>query len=57
MRICQIFNLLVMWIEIDVFIRKFIKETEISVNIRNFTKWIKIHVNIRNFTKCELKYE
>ena len=41
MRIYQVFNLLVMWIEIDVFIRKFIKETEISVNIRNFTKWIK----------------
>ena len=44
-----------MWIEIDVFIRKFIKETEISVNIRNFTKWIKSEW-IFEILKCELKY-
>ena len=35
---CKIFNFLVMWIEIDIF-------------IRNFTKWIEIGVNIRNL--CE----
>ena len=38
MRECKIFNLLVMWIEVDVFIRKFIKGFETSANIRNFTK-------------------
>ena len=47
----KIFNFLVMWIEIDVFIRMFIKRIEISVNIWNFTKWIQIGVNTRNFTK------
>ena len=36
-----------MWIEIDVFIRKFIKLIEICVNIRNFTKWIEINPVIR----------
>ena len=42
----KIFNFLVMRIEIDVFIWKFIKQIEISVNIRNFTKGIEISVNI-----------
>ena len=36
-----------MWIESDVFIRKFTKWIEISVNIRNFTKWIEISLIIR----------
>ena len=40
MRKRKIFNFLVMWIEIDVIIPKFIKQNEISVNIRNFTKQI-----------------
>ena len=40
-----------MWIEVDIFIRKFIKRIEISVNIRKFTKWIEISVNVLNFTK------
>ena len=39
---CKVFNFLVMWIEVDVFIRNFRKRIEISVNIRNFTKWIEI---------------
>ena len=47
----KIFNFLVMWIELDVFIRKFIKRIKISANIRNFTKGIEISVNIRSFTK------
>ena len=47
----KIFNFLVMWIELDVFIRKFIKRIKICANIRNFTKGIEISVNIRNFTK------
>ena len=51
MRKCKIFNFPVMWIEVDVFIRKFIKRFEISVNIRNFTKQIEISVNILKFTK------
>ena len=51
MRKCKIFNFLVMWNEVDVFIRKFIKRIEISGNIRNFTKWIEISVIIRSFTK------
>ena len=51
MRKCKILNFLVMWIEVDVFIRKFVKRIEISVNIRNFTKWIEISVNIQNFIK------
>ena len=38
-------KILVVWIEIDVFIRNFIKQIEISVNIRNF--WTEISVNIR----------
>ena len=42
----KIFNFLVMRIEIDVFIWKFIKQIEISVNIQNFTKGIEISVNI-----------
>ena len=46
MRNRKILNFLVMWSEIDVFVR-----IEISVNIRNFTKWIEIRLNIRNFTK------
>ena len=50
MRKRRIFNCLVMWIETDEFIRKFITRIEISVNIRNFTKWIEINVNIWNFT-------
>ena len=36
-----------MWIEVDVFIRKFMKRIEISVNIRNFAKWIEISLIIR----------
>ena len=36
-----------MRIEVDVFIRKFIKRIEISVNIWNFTKWIEISLIIR----------
>ena len=51
MRRRKISNFLGMWIEIDVFIWKFIKRIEISVNIRNFTKWIEISVNIQNFAK------
>ena len=64
MRQCKIFNFQMMWIEVHVFTRKFIKRIEISVNsrnfakrieislnIRNFTKWIEVGVNIRNFTK------
>ena len=47
MRTRKIFNCLVMWIEFDVFIWKFIKQIEISVNIRNFTKWIEISMFIR----------
>ena len=47
----KIFNFLVMWIEIEAFIRKFIKRSEISTKIRNFTKWSETGVNIRNFTK------
>ena len=46
MRKCKILDFLVMWNEVDVFVR-----IEISVNIRNFTKWIEIRLNIRNFTK------
>ena len=42
MRRRKIFNFLVMWIETDVFIRKFIKRIEISVNIWNFTEWVEI---------------
>ena len=38
----KIFNFLVIWIEVDLFIRKFIKRIEISANVRNFTKWIEI---------------
>ena len=38
MRKCKIFNFLVMWIEVDVFIRKFIKRIEISVNYGKFCK-------------------
>ena len=51
MRTRKIFNFLVMWIEVDVFIQKFMKRIEVSVNTRNFTKWIEIGVNIQNFTK------
>ena len=50
MRTCKIFNFLVMWIEIDIFIQisvKVIKWIEINVNIRNFTKWIEISLIIR----------
>ena len=38
MRTRKISNFLMMCIEIDVFIRKFIKWIEISVNNRNFAK-------------------
>ena len=38
MRTRKISNFLMMCIETDAFIRKFIKWIEISVNIRNFTK-------------------
>ena len=51
MRTRKVFNFLVMWIEIDVFIRKFIKRDKISVHNRNFKKWIEIWVNIWKFTK------
>ena len=43
---CKIFNFLVMWMETEVLIQKFIKPIEMGMNIRNFTKWIKITVNI-----------
>ena len=42
MRTRKVFNFLVMWIEIDVFIRKFIKRGKISVHNRNFKKWVEI---------------
>ena len=51
MRKRQIFNFLVMWIEVHVFIQKFLKRIEISVNIWNFTNWIEIYVDIRKFTR------
>ena len=38
---CKLFNFLVMWIEVDVFIQKFIKRIEISVNIRNLQSGLK----------------
>ena len=43
----KIFNFLVMLIETDVFIRKFIKRIEINMNIGNFIKWIEISVSIQ----------
>ena len=60
---CKIFNFLVIWIEVDIFIRKLIKRIEISVNVRilqselksvwifeKFTKWIEICLNIRKIS-------
>ena len=43
----KIFNFLVMLIETDVFIQKFIKRIEINMNIENFIKWIEISVSIQ----------
>ena len=51
MRKCKICYYLVMWIEVDIFIPKFLKRIEIIMNIQNFTKLIEVVVNIRNFRK------
>ena len=44
MRKCKICYYLVMWIEVDKFIPKFLKRIEIIMNIQNFTKLIEVVV-------------
>ena len=55
MRKCKICYYLVMWIEVDKFIPKFLKRIEIIMNIQNFTKLIEVVVWIFEILENGLK--